>query len=365
MRMGRLNRYILQEAILSWLVVTLVLMLLMLGSGFARFLGKAASGKLPQEMVMKLVGLSSIEYFVIILPVSLLLGVMLALGRLYRDNEMAAMASSGVGILRLYRALWPLYFSAVLLTAWLAMELSPWASAQVNSLRSQGKQEAVDLQAFAVGQFRPILSGKGVFYTEGMIPEKGQFTNVFVQVQTEQSSIAIVAKRGRQEIEPESRSRLLILEDGKRYEGQWGREGFRITSFDEHGVRLTPGEPKRQALSDEKNFAGLLASNQPKDWIELNWRLALPLAALILGLLAVPLSEVEPRKGRYSRLVLALVIYMIYTNLQTFGRVMVEDGDVPVSVGIWSIHLLLFLTLATIVARREGFKHRFGWVATE
>ena len=115
LRLGIIDRYLLREATAGWLIVTLVLMLLMMGSGFARFLGRAASGKLPQELVLKLVGLSSIEYLVVILPISLLLGIMLALGRLYRDNEMSAITAAGLGLQRLYRPIAPLLITVAVL----------------------------------------------------------------------------------------------------------------------------------------------------------------------------------------------------------------------------------------------------------
>lgn len=358
LRLGIIDRYLLREATAGWLVVTLVLMLLMMGSGFARFLGRAAAGKLPQELVLKLVGLSSIEYLVVIMPISLLLGIMLALGRLYRDNEMSAITAAGLGLRRLYRPFAPLLLTVAVLTAWLSMELSPWASGEVNQLRNSGRQEAVDLQAFAEGQFRSIMDDRGVFYTEGLDREKGLFTNVFVRVKTDEGTTLIMAKAGRQEVDPRTRARILVLLDGYRYEGEPGEADYLITAFEEHGVRISPPQAVAKESSGAKSLDALLASASLKDWVELNWRLSIPLTVLVLGLMAVPLAHSLPRQGRYGRLVFALVVYLVYSNLLTVGRVSAEEGRLSVAGGIWAVHGLMACYVFWLIARREGWWRR-------
>jgi lipopolysaccharide export system permease protein len=350
LRLGIIDRYLLREATAGWLLVTLVLMLLILG--------RAAAGKLPQELVLKLVGLSSIEYLVVILPISLLLGVMLALGRLYRDNEMSAITAAGLGLQRLYRPFAPLLITVAIITAWLSIDLSPWASGKVNQLRQGGRQEAVDLQAFAEGQFRSIMDGRGVFYTEGMDRKRGLFTNVFVRVKTAEGTTLIMAKAGRQEIDPKTRARILVLLDGYRYEGEPGEADYLITAFQEHGVRISPPQIQTKLKSSAKPLDELLASSELKDWVELNWRLSIPLTVLILGLMAVPLAHSLPRQGRYGRLIIALVIYLIYSNLLTVGRVSAEEGKVTVGLGIWAVHGVMFSYVFWLIARREGWWRR-------
>ncbi len=357
-QLGIIDRYLLREASSGWLAVTLVLMLLMMGSGFARFLGRAAAGKLPQEMVLKLVALSSIEYLVVILPISLMLGIMLALGRLYRDNEMAAIAAAGFGLQRLYRPFVPLLLTVAVLTAWLSIDLSPWASGRVNQLRDMGRQEATELQAFAAGQFRSIMDGKGVFYTEALDHKHGLFTNVFVRVKSEEDTVLILAKSGRQEVDPKTRARILVLQNGYRYEGEPGEADYLITAFKEHGVRISPPRVVTNLKSSAKPFQSLLKSSDKSDWIELNWRLSVPLTVLLLGLMAVPLSHSKPREGRYGRLVLALVIYLMYSNLLTVGRVATDEGKLPVFIGIWAIHLGLMVYIFWLLGSREGWWRR-------
>ena len=354
--LGILERYLLREGAYAWLAVSLVLLVLMVGSGFARFLGVAAAGKLPQEMVLWLVGLSSIEYAVVIIPFSLLIAIMLALGRLYRDNEMTAMATGGMGLKRIYRPFLLLALIAAALTAWLSLELSPWASGRVNRMRDVGRAEAVDLRILEPGQFRSILQGRGVFYTQDYRPADGSFRHVFVRAEGPGGgTVVIVADRGVQQIDEDTRERLLVLQDGYRYEGEAGRADYRITAFREHGVRINPPEITTRKKSSAKPLQELLASEQRADRVELHWRLSAPVTALLLALVAVPLAHARPREGRYGRLVLAMLAYLTYSNLLIAARLWTDKiGDLPTWIGIWPVHIVMFGLVLWIIARREG-----------
>lgn len=354
--LGILERYLLREAAFAWLAVSLVLMVLMVGSGFARFLGVAAAGKLPQEMVLRLVGLSGIEYAVVIIPFSLLIAIMLALGRLYRDNEMTAMATGGMGLKRIYRPFLLLALVAAGLTAWLSLELSPWASGRVNRMRDVGRAEAVDLRILEPGQFRSILSGRGVFYTQDYNPEDGSFRQVFVRGEdAEGRGVVIVAERGVQQIDEDTRERLLVLQDGYRYEGEAGRADYRITAFREHGVRISPPEIMTRRKSSAKPLRELLGSRLRADGVELHWRLSAPVTALLLALVAVPLAHARPREGRYGRLVLAMLAYLTYSNLLIAARLWSDKAeDLPTWLGIWPVHIVMLGVVLFSIARREG-----------
>lgn len=361
--LGIIDRYYMREAGISWLAVTLVLMVLMMGSGFARFLGRAAAGKLPQELVIKLVGLSSLEYLVIIIPISILLGIMLALGRHYRDNEMAAIGAAGIGLIQLYRPYLWLIVVVAAMSAWLSLDLSPWASGQVNRLRDLGRAQAVDLKAFEPGKFRVVMNGAGVFYTEGYDRKNGNFKNVFLRAKVGDDTIVILADHGEQGTDPVTNDSLMILRDGYRYEGQPGQRNYRITAFREHGVRIEPRQVNTNVKPSAKTISELLTSTDRSDHVEVHWRLSVPVTVILLGLLAVPLAHARPRQGRYAQLVVALLIYMLYSNLLTAGRIWVDDSGGTPLVGIWLIHISLLTVIIWMVGRREGWWARRGRAA--
>ncbi len=136
-----LDRYLFREAGLTWVAVTLVLLAIMLSTRFARFLVLAASGELPETLLLQVVALSSVQYLVILIPVSLLLAVMLSLGRLYLDSEMAAIAACGVSLGTLYRPFIRLGIALAAITAILSFALSPWAERTEDYLIRRAQQQ--------------------------------------------------------------------------------------------------------------------------------------------------------------------------------------------------------------------------------
>jgi lipopolysaccharide export system permease protein len=130
------------------------------------------------------------------------------------------------------------------------------------------------------------------------------------------------------------------------------------------GVRLpprtlsfTPGL-EEQAMTNQQ----LLAQGQPVHMAELQWRISLVILLPTLALLAVPLSKVSPREGRFARLVPALLLYVAYFGLLVVSRDLVARERLPVAIGLWWVHLL-FITLGWLLfsgrlATLPGWKNR-------
>jgi lipopolysaccharide export system permease protein len=139
---GILNRYIFRETAQTWLVVTLVLLVILVTSQFAQVLGDAAADRVPVDAVFQVMGLTSVQYLTILIPIALFLSIMIALGRLYRDSEMDAMMACGIGPVGLYR---PLFILAVLLSVvvgWLSLFVAPEALREVQSIASEARKQA-------------------------------------------------------------------------------------------------------------------------------------------------------------------------------------------------------------------------------
>ena len=121
-----IDRYISKELLLTWLAVTLVLMLILLSGTLARLLGKAADGSIPGDAIWSLMGFTSARYLILLVPLSLYLGVLLCFSRLYKDNEMAAMGACGIGLMRLYRPLLMVTIPAAGILMYLTLFVMPW-----------------------------------------------------------------------------------------------------------------------------------------------------------------------------------------------------------------------------------------------
>ncbi|EIT67602.1 MULTISPECIES: LPS export ABC transporter permease LptF [Hydrocarboniphaga] len=348
-----LDRYLLRDAAASWLAVIVVLLLIMLSTRFASLLADAAAGELPRDLLFKIVGLTSLQYLVILVPVSLLLGVMLSLGRLYKDHEVAAMTGCGVSLLRLYRPYLVLGGLLAVFTALLAFQIGPWAGRTADYLVKDARR-LIQYLPFESGRFNSVADGRGVFYTAETDQDREKLNAVFAQIERGENGISIIiANEGRQRLNTVTGDREITLYGGWRYDGQPGSKMYEIVRFDEFMTRVTPPQfiysnNKRRVLST----SALLASSDPQDRAELQWRIAAPISVFLLTLLAVPLSHVGPRQGRYGKVVLGLVVYLFYSNLIGLGQSWIGKGKIPEAVGLWWIHAIVLIWAVALIGKR-------------
>ncbi|MFK8031149.1 MAG: LPS export ABC transporter permease LptF [Gammaproteobacteria bacterium] len=347
-----LDRYILREVGQTWFAVTGVLLIILVGNQFARILGDAAAGELPRNAVASLLGLTSLNYLTILVPVGLFLSIMLAMGRLYKDSEMAAIVACGVGPGMLYR---PLAIFAVVvasLLAFLSLEGAPWAMRQIHALKEVAQQEA-EVGSIAAGRFRSTGFGV-VFYAQSATAD-GRLKDVFLEHRKGDVVEVVVAEYAEQLTDPERNLRLMVLYDGVRFEGVPGEPRFRTTEFKEHGIPIQLDEASSPFDKVEAQpVSMLLASDSLEARSELQWRLSAPVSALMLVLLALPLSRTTPRRGRYGKLAIAVLIYILYSNLLGAARVWLEQERIPSILGLWWVHVLVFGLAMLLLHRNFG-----------
>src|SRR5436853_622132 len=272
-----LGRYVLREVATAWLLVTGVLLVILLVNQMVGVLERAAASQYPEGVVLELIGLGALQNLSILLPVGLLLGVVLAFGRLYHDSEMAAALACGAGPANIY------------------------------------------------------------------LP------------------VAALAARARHELSTDGLTHILTLYDGERFEGVPGQREFRIMRFAEHvvPVKVQLSVDATRALEAEPT-ASLIDSGDPDARAELHSRIAMPLMCAVLALLAVPLSRLRPRQGRYARVWVAVVIFFLYVNLITVGKVWIARGAIPEILGLWWTHAVVVLVaLGVIVGPGLAYRLRY------
>ncbi|MEQ1438797.1 LPS export ABC transporter permease LptF [Fontimonas sp. SYSU GA230001] len=353
-----LDRYLLREAGGAWLAVTFVLLAIMLATRFARFLAQAAAGELPRELLLQVAVLSSLQYLVILIPVSLMLAIMLSLGRLYRDNEVAAMMGCGVGLGALYRPFVLLGVGLALLTAALSFQVGPWAGRTADYLVKNAAR-LIQFNPFEEGRFKSVMKGRAVFYTERMSADGSRLQTVVAQVEEKDGVSFVTARSGNQSTDPVTGERSVSLVEGYRYRGVPGAAAYDVMRFDRLSTRVAPPEfiyisAKRKLMPT----AQLLRSEDARDKAELAWRYAAPLSVLIITLLAVPLSHIAPRKGRYGKLVVGIAAYLLYSQLLGIGQAWIAKGKVPEALGLWWVHGLMLAWALVLVARRLNLFQR-------
>ncbi len=353
-----LDRYIFKEIATTWLSVTIVLLMILLTNQFARVLGNVAKGKLHKEAAFDVIGLSAVQYLTVLIPISLFLSIMIALGRLYRDSELPAMMACRTGLSGIYRPLMWILLPLTLVVAWLSIDIGPRVLTAVDRIGAEAQREA-GLGSIEPGRFTTVGPDGEVVYGERVTPE-GVMENVFLQRNTENGGVEVViAERGEQVATEDPDVKMLVLYNGRRYEGIPGTTQFRVVEFAEHGIpyhlpSLRTPEPRPRA----RPMSRLWASNDLEEIAELQWRISIPLSTLLLGLLAVPLSRAQPREGRYGRLAIGMLVFIIYLNMMSAAKSWVEQGSISPALGIWWVHGVVLLLLLTILAVQNGYHKR-------
>jgi lipopolysaccharide export system permease protein len=347
------DRYLLKEVINGWLAVTLFLWLILVSNRLVRYLGDAVSGDIPGNVIFKLIGLKMVWYLVHVVPFALALGVVLALGRLYRDNEMTVMSACGVGPWRIYKPLLGFGIVLALILAWLSLYVSPEVQGMSYKLEKVAKQQA-DLTVLGAGRFNELQKGRLTFYAEGLSADKQYMENLFIVLRgknkDEKLPQLLTAKSAYRKLDEETGDSFLVLVDGYRYEGKPGEANYRVMEFKEYGVRIElPGEPEVEEIQGATPSSHLVRSSDPKDIAELQWRLAMPVSVIVLLLLAVPLCKPSPRQGRYGRLVVAILLFVIYYNLLATAEYWVGEGFVPPVIGLWWVPVLPVLLMIVLL----------------
>ena len=352
-----LDRYIFREIASTWLGVTMVLLLILLTNQFARVLGDVAKGKLPKDAAFDVIGLSAAQYLTILVPIGLFLAVMLALGRLYRDSELPAMMACRVGLSGIYRPLTWLMVPLALGVAWLSIDLGPRALHSIERVGAEARREA-DLASIEPGRFVSIGPDGAVVYGENVRAD-GLMENVFLQRRLEDGKLEVVVARLGEQVESDDPDiRFLVLHEGRRYEGIPGTTEFRVVEFLEHGIpyrlpSLDPPDPRPRAMP----FMSLWESGELAHIAELHWRIGVPLATVILAILAVPLSRTQPRAGRYGRIAIGLLVFIIYLNMMSAAKAWLEQGTLSPALGLWWVHAgVLLMAFALLAQQNMVFK---------
>jgi len=345
------RRALLREFASSAAGVFVVLVAITLTTQFIRYLGQAASGTLAVDAVVAMLGFSALGYFPVLLSLTLFISVLMPLTRSYRDSEMVVWFSAGVSLLGWVRPLLMFAAPLVLTIALLSVFLSPWSVRLAEEYRAQLNSRD-EVSGIAPGVFRESRHSERVFFVEQLEDGTNLVGNVFVRSVQHQREGVMVAQRGFQETASNG-DKFLVLLNGSRYEGNPGTAEFRITRFERYAMRIEAYEAKRELPTVKSlDTAELLALDTRQAHGELAWRFGLPISALVLSLLAIPLAFVNPRGGRSMNLVLALLVYVIYSNCMSMVQAWVVQGRIGIAAGMVGVHALMLCLLTVLFFRR-------------
>ena len=352
-------RTLLREFANLAVAVFLSLFLIALTTRLIRLLGQAAGGKIPSDAVVAFLGFSALNLLPVLLSLTLFITVLLAINRSWRDSEMVIWFNSGLSLAAWIRPV--LIFAAplVVLIAALSFFISPWAAQKSEQYRSRVDSRD-DISRIEPGTFGESRSHGRVFFVESVAGDKATVQNVFVSSTQHQRTGVMMSQRGFLENAPNG-DRFLVLLSGRRYEGTPGEADFRVMEFDRYATRIQTKEGD-EPVATQKSMStlGLVESPTRSNLGELMWRIGMPVSALILAMLAIPLSFVNPRAGRSVNLLFALLIYMLYSNLISVSQARVAQGNLAFSTGWWLVHAAMLVVLLALFAQRMSLL-RLRW----
>ncbi|WKJ90462.1 LPS export ABC transporter permease LptF [Methylomonas montana] len=347
-----LDKMIIKELFQTVSAVLTVLVVIIVSRKFIKVLAQAIEGNIANETVMTLLGLKIVIATTTFLPAALFMAVLMVLGRMYREQEMAAISSAGGSVFTIYRSVFLLVVPLSLAGVALSMLAAPWAEAKTEQLMHQDRQNA-DIRGISAGRFSEYSDGELIFYTEN-VDDEGRMHKVFVQNKQGDKLGVVNAEYGWLKSLPGGL--YLVLENGERIQGVPGNKDFTIETFNEYAVlvekKTTILNLGREAVTTET----LWHSDELRDVAEVQDRFNTPLGVILLAFLGVPLAKLSPRGGIYGSMLVAFGIYFVYGNLQRVNHSWVISGALPPWLGYFWVDALLLVLGLLMLLRLYGWQ---------
>ncbi len=340
--------------------VFMTLFAIALTTRLIRLLGQAAGGRIPSDAVIAFLGFFALGTLPVLLSLTMFISVLMTLTRGWRDSEMVIWFGSGLSLTAWLKPVMIFALPQIAVIAALSMFISPWA-AQMGAQYATRLETRDDVSRVTPGVFGETSNRERVFFVESVSGDASSVQNVFVSSTQQKRSGISMSRSGRTET-AENGDRFIVLEQGRRYEGAPGDEQYRITEFDRYSARIETREGKEPAVTHKNTPTWTLIMNPTNPNLgELVWRFGIPVSSLILVLMAIPMSFVNPRAGRSVNLMIALLTYVVYSNLLSVSVARVAQGKLDVAVGAWAVHAVMVLLLLFLFAQRmQLIKLRFA-----
>lgn len=358
--------YLSRQLFASTAAVAFVLSLILVSGRFIKYMAEAASGRILGEVLFAVMAYRLPEFLELILPLSLFLGVLLAYGQLYMSNEMTVLSACGIGERELLRyTLFPI-FCLALLVALLSLYVAPLCSERAERILVEQKSRS-EFETLTPGRFHS--GGDMVIYARSLTTDKTRMENLFIyQLQKKpenalETQLVVTASNGVRRVDEATGEHYLELFKGLRYEGRPGQADYRRMAFESYRQRLErPVEPMLIRKLKAQATSTLWSGEGAQEQAELQWRLSMPILVLIVALMAIPLSKVNPRQGRFLKLIPSIVVYLLYVILLIVSQKWLESGKIGAWPGLWWVHgVFLLLALALILWESYQFRVRRLW----
>lgn len=325
--------------------IFLILIGIVIAQRAAYLVRSVVVGFIPNDAIGTLLGFNMVRFLPMILSLAIFLSVLLTLSRWHRDSEMVIWFSAGFGLSKWIKPILSFAGPVIIIITLLSMIVMPWATEKGEEYKTQLKNRD-ELSSISPGVFKESRNGERIYFVESFDQLGYRVKNIFVQSTQHQKVGVIISSYGSRQKEANG-DNFLVLEKGRRYESKPDSAEVSTTEFERYAIRVETKESAAEpATTKSKPTTTLLSENSPTSHAELQWRLAIPISALILVLLAIPLSFVDPRAGRSLNMMFALLIFIIYNNILSIFQAWISQGRISPLIGLWPVHgFFLLLTL--------------------
>ena len=357
-----LTRYLIKEILVTWIATTVILMLIFMSTQFVHYLTGAVIGRYAATLLFKIMLLQIPILLGLLIPVGFYGAILLAYGRLYTEREMIVLTSCGFSPFQLLKVTLYLASMVCLVTLIFSLWLSPLAGSVQKKLINQAKAEPV-IETLTPGKFFHTPDGKIVLFVDQISTDHLHLKHLFLAEHKEVPGnkppiwSIVAANSGNQQVQ-QNGAKYLIIHHGYQYEGEPGQGDYQISGFAQYDIHLEEG--MTTSFNQDPQMMNTLElwhmrHKSPAIDAELQWRISSPLSIFILTLLALPLSQVNPRQGRFGRIIPASMIYIIYANMAFVTRSWIENRDISASIGLWWLHGLMFLLAICLFLAQTRF----------
>ena len=347
-----IDRYLISEISKPLLAISAILLIIFIGASTAQFLADAGSGMLWLSEVVKLILLKNLISLELMLPIALYLGIVGGLGRLYTDSEITALQASGMSEGRLVWPVLGLSLLCALLVGYLSLVARPWAYQKSYQIQAEAAIR-FNLDDIEAGRFYQSPDASRTIFVDRIDRDTRQLEGVFLTSTSGDRTQVTYAAKAYQQAPTADGQPVWVFLQGHTYEiDKIGSQDV-VLSFNQWVLRLDseklqPQGYKRKAASS----LTLAASADLRNIAELQWRLSRPVATILLGLLAVPMSRAAPRQGKYAKVLLAIVVYTIYYNLSAMAMTWVDKGKVGAFPGLWWVDALMAVLVMLLLFKQ-------------
>lgn len=341
-----IRRYI-QHEILQNLIRILGLLLMIYASNkFVVILSDAATGKIPENLFLKLLAYKIISVLPILLPFTMLLAVTLTYSRLINEREMVILLTSGVSKIQQLKIVFQASLIIGLVSTVIVFYIAPWAESRIIDINALARQES-DVNGIAAGQFKEFNKGEGIVFADSISKDKKSLQGIFLQNSQHGKSGVLVSDDAYFKTDKKNGNRYIVFKNGKRYVGAAGELDFQITEFESYAVLI---EVNTEPITSGRDLEAvptstLLNSNLTSHTAELQWRLSSVISCILLSLFAVLISTFSLGQKRFLLIFMAIISYIVYSNSLSIIRSLLEHDKIPLFPGIWTAHITLSLIM--------------------